>query len=284
MHICLDICSLLNQMCLDKHVDFRRIERNQIEYKTQTPWKTLKNQIRFIVCIVRRSVSKWNVYHLYNGVLSIQRRLNCNEKSVLFSLVFFAHFNFVYRFPFRLWHCTVLEMCVWFLFIVWRTRFGSIDWILIDCYCCLHANVLTIKHTCFFIVVLFLETERACVHVMSIAKQQTEQVNVEMYGKRKPKKCTYHSGDVSVCVCVRCSFAMSRIRWEISFWKFHENVRYRHQYPITFLHLIAITFHIFSLGCGENVLASPACSTHYLTFALHIFHRFFMIKFAIRDS
>lgn len=59
---------------------------------------------------------------------------------------------------------------------------------------------MTIKHTCFFIVVLFLETERACVHVMSIAKQQTEQVNVEMYGKRKPKKCTYHSGDVCVSV------------------------------------------------------------------------------------
>lgn len=122
------------------------------------------------------------------------------RKVSFFLSFFFPHFYFVYRFPFRLWHCTVLEMCVWFLFIIWRTRFGSIDWILIDCYCCLHANVLTIKHTCFFIVVLFLETERACVHVMSIAKQQTEQVNVEMYGKRKPKKCTYHSGDVCVSV------------------------------------------------------------------------------------
>lgn len=239
------------------------------------------NQIHCLHCV--GSVSKSNVYHLYTMAFKLQW-----EKCHFFSLVFCAHFNFVYRFPFRLWHCTVLEMCVWFLFIVWRTRFSSIDWILIDCHCCLHANVLTIKHTCFFIVVLFLETERACVHVMSIAKQQTEQVNVEMYGKRKQRKNAHIIRVSVICVCV-CKFLCMVFGGNVTnpVSNFILKIPWKRTIPTP------ISDHFSTFDCNyisyflsrfcpeccsitSSTLLSDICFTHFLPF--------FLIKFPIHDS
>lgn len=41
-------------------------------------------------------------------------------------------------------------------FILLCTRFGSIDWFLIDCYYCPYANVFPIKHTRLLVIFLFL--------------------------------------------------------------------------------------------------------------------------------
>lgn len=64
-----------------------------------------------------------------------------------------------------------------------RPRFSSIDWFLIDCYYCPHANVSPIKHTCFFIVVLFLE------YVQCTCLYMSYELRLKIYRIQNKWKC-----------------------------------------------------------------------------------------------
>lgn len=53
-------------------------------------------------------------------------------------------------------------------FILLCTRFGSIDWFLIDCYYCPYANVFPIKHTRLLVIFLFLSPSLSLMFLFSL--------------------------------------------------------------------------------------------------------------------
>lgn len=106
----------------------------------------------------------------------------------------------------------------WFLFILLRTRFDSIDWFLIDCYCCPHTNVFTINRTHVFVLhcrsIYGTTCLYVCVYVMWIANTKTiwkhthkKKNNMDVAKRRITKDCTYHtmswiSANNSISMCL----------------------------------------------------------------------------------